>query len=319
MSIEAIEVPFRTQNVLDIDLNKVIDPFERKAVLAMQATGHFVDGDSKFEEVNEALQEAAELVSKPATMTYEDVIFRNRFPFGVEGRLFRGVRVISADTDTAQSEAEFYKAHRKIEGYLYKVIGQLTFLHAYPGLFGLGEVPKTPLARYPHFPDETTPGKTMDSALRDIKELHQGMSPEAFSAFRPYFTGLNGYPGASGLYSESIPIIDLLVHGGKNMSDEERETMSSNIKQGLYPNHEGKSVLFQALLDTEEPPLQLPEQMRQDLERKLNQFRGQHMRAVRKFVPEAMQGTADGSGGVENVDDYLKSKLVRGRQGGGDD
>lgn len=310
--------PLKTQNVFEVNLNGIIDPFERKAVLAMQATGLFVREDDGFEEANKTLMQVSETVGKPATMTYEDVVFRNKLPGGIEGGYFPGVRVISTEPEIAEAEAEFYRTHRHIEAKLYRVIGELMFLGANPEFFGRGAYRKQPFSG-PYSPDETSPGKTLSSAVQGVKELHERLGPEAFSAFRPYFIGLNGYPGASGLYSESIPIIDLLVNGGQNISDEERETMQSNIEKGLYPNHDGKSVLFATLLDAEESPLELPEHVRKDLERQLNQFRGNHMRAVRKFVPQAMTGTADGSGGVSNVADYLKSKIVRNGKGEQDD
>ncbi len=284
--------PLKTQNVFEVEPDKIIDPFERKAVLAMQATGLYVQGDGAFEKTYKALQHASEVVAKPPTMTYEDVVFRNKIPADIEDGYFPGVRVLSTKPDIAVSEAEFYRAHRRIEGKLYRVIGELMFSGPYNS-------------------DETSPSKTLEAALAGIKDLHQHLGAEAFNAFRPYFTGLNGYPGASGLYSESIPIIDLLVHGGSNITDEERETMRENLDKGLYPNHNGHSALFRALLDTDESPIMLPQTLKQGLERQLNQFRGRHMSTVRKFVPQAMTGTAEGSGGVANVADYLKSKIVR--------
>jgi hypothetical protein len=310
--------PLKTQNVFEVEPCKIIDPFERKAVLAMQATGLFVQGDGAFEDTYEALKQASEVVDKPATMTYDDVVFRNKLPGGIEGGYFPGVRVLSTEPGIAIAEAEFYRTHRHIEGKLYRVIGELMFLGANPEFFGQGAYRKQPFSG-PYSPDETSPGKTLEAALAGIQGLHQQLDPEAFNAFRPYFTGLNGYPGASGLYSESVPIIDLLVHAGVNITDEERETMRENLDKGLYPNYGEHSVLFRTLLDIDESPIKLPITLRQDLERQLNQFRGRHMCAVRKFVPQAMEGTADGSGGVTNVGDYLKSKVIRIEKGEQDD
>jgi hypothetical protein len=316
---ERVQEPLKTQHVFEINPGGIIDPFERKAVLAMQATGLFVAGDDAFEETNETLIKTSEAVGKPATMTYEDIVFRNNFPGGIEAQLFSGVRVISADSVTAEAEARFYQTHRRIEDQLYRTIGELMFLDKHPSLFGLGALRRQPFSG-PHCPDETSPGKTLEGALSGIRTFHE-QDPEAFSAFRPYFTGLNGYPGASGLYSESIPIIDLLVDGGKNIGEEERETMQENITQCLYPDHNGGSVLLRTLLlfDAGFSPLTLPEYLRQDLRRQLNQFRGRHMHVVRKFVPDAMDGTAAGSGGVSNVSKYLTSKVVARSGGESDD
>lgn len=79
----------------------------------------------------------------------------------------------------------------------------------------------------------------------------------------------------------------------------------------MYPNQEDRRALMHVFLGGHSSPVKLPNNVQEDIEQQLNQFRGQHMRAVSKFVPQAMDGTADESGGIAKVADYLKPKIIR--------
>ena len=288
--MNAFETQHRLVNAAEIN-PAAFNLDDRKAILAMQATRLFVDGDPGFETANYELQEVAALAGEPPTMTYKDVIFTNNF--------FGFTRVISTDPEAALNEARFYRAHREIEHHLYGTIDRL-----------LGTEPE---------PD-TTAVEELGLAVKGIAGLYRSLDAAAFAAFRPYFVGLNGYPGASGLYSESIPILDLLVHGGSNIGPDERAQMFRTIDSGLYPR-QGKpgdphryGNLHRELLLTDNPALDLPENERQELTRHLDAFRGVHRNSVKKFVPGALEGLADGSGGVQDVGAFLDSKRLSGSQ-----
>ncbi len=298
---------FDTIHVYDID-TAPLDPLNRKAVLAMQATGLFVDGDDRFEESNGLLHAAAQEVDRPPTMTYEDLVFINP--------VFGQVRVMAADPVAAGDEANFYQAHRIIEGHLYGAIEKLVYLDANPDGHTEGREAFGPGAREAGFAGtEYTPVEELAFAVQGLIALHTSLDAKTFSAFRPYFAGLNGYPGASGLYSESIPIIDLLVHGGSNLQSAERDQIAANLNDGLYPDQNNHAALLESLLAEEHPQMYLPEDTRLGMVRQLNGFRRLHRGSVKKLLPEVFSGKEEGSAGTVNVPGYLESKVIAIQRG----
>lgn len=304
-------IPSSTTNVFGVDPDMNYPDRICKAVLAMQATGLYVDGDEKFEATNERLAAIASKIGRPATMTYEDVVINN--PGISYGFYDRGPVVISREPDIARQEGAFYLAHYGIERSLYSAIDALEYMDGHKNLYGRGEGPPMLMSGKP--PDEFTASTMLAAAVKKVRELYKGLDPESFAVFRPYFVGINGYPGASGLYSVSIPILDLLIHGGSNMTTEEREQIKLNNEQGLYPNYMKGNVLLGELLEADSPELEMPEYIRGELTGYLNAFRRSHREAVKKFVPGAMQGEAAGSGGVEDVAGYLASKVITVEKG----
>lgn len=71
------------RNVKGIDSAIIFEPYERKAVLAMQATVLF--GSEGFENANNDLAEAVSEIGAAATMTYEDLILVNLLETGAKG------------------------------------------------------------------------------------------------------------------------------------------------------------------------------------------------------------------------------------------
>jgi hypothetical protein len=290
-------------NVFEIDPD-VVDPVSsRKAILAMQATKQFVDGDERYEQTNERLVGLARKIGKSATMTYEDLIFNDTFFDG------KGIRVNSDDPETAAGEADFYYTHRMIEDNLYDAIGALSFMDKNKGYYKAGRSGNGMFIGRLRI-DKYVALESIKTATRDLGRLRQRLDPETFSKFRPYFIGLNGYPGPSGLYSASLPILDLLVHGGSNITSEERDQIHSNIEQGLYPGYNDQDAQLKKLLGDEDPQLKMPDAIRDSITEQLDSFRHAHKASVQKFVPGALDGTAEGSGGVKKVAEYLNSKII---------
>ena len=268
---------FNTRNVLDIDPMSISDPYGhgQKAVIAMQATALTVRGDERAPQTNKVLIDLSNGLGVAPTTTYEDLIFRNP--------LEREVYVMSREPQQAQNEAAFYVAHREIESHLTATIAALTT-----------EAPEMSLQH-------------MDDAVKRLVELYRHLSAEAFAGFRPFFTGLNGYPGPSGLFSAAIPTIDLLVHNGSNMNQEERKRMLDDLESGLYPSHQSEA-LIDLLVNNREVPFNSI--VINGVARYLNMFRRAHGASVKKFVPQVLESQAAGSGGVADVAGYLASKMV---------
>ncbi len=263
---------------MNVDPQGIEDQHEQKAVLAMRATALF--GTGEFDAANSELTEAARLLGAAATMTYEDLIFINP----VETAPY----AISPDPGVAEQEALFYVSHKAIEDTLAEAIGALQ----------LGES------------DLVT--ETLQDAIKSFGGLYRKLDPAAFEAFRPYFVGINGHPGPSGLFTAAIPIIDLLGHGGSNITYEERARLLRDIETGLYPSHQ--SGTLKDLLLTDNPQVDLSTEAQEVISTMLNRFRNIHTKSVRKFVPQALNAGAEGSGGVKNVAEYLESKVIEGKE-----
>ena len=264
-----------SRNVRNINPAKISEEHENKAVLAMQATALF--GSEGFDNANNNLVEAARNIGAAATMTYEDLIFVN--PLDV------GAYVLSEDPKIAEQEALFYTSHKAIEDILAKTIDAIT------------------TSNYELVTE------SLDSVCTEFGGLFKRLDPEAFKAFRPYFIGINDFPGPSGLYTAAIPIIDLLTHGGSNISDDERAKLLEGIDEGLYPSHQ--SELLRSLLLEDNPQVDMPDDVRESVKSLLDKFRKVHTNSVRKFVPEALDAGEAGSGGVTDVAGYLASKMLK--------
>ena len=264
----------QTRNVREINPDIIPEPHERKAVLAMQATALF--GSDSFENANDNLVKAASKIDAAATMTYEDLIFVNP--------LEAGAYVLSTDPGVASQEAFFYSSHKSIEDTLGETIAAI--------LFSEFEIATA----------------SLQSAGKKFGGLYRELDPAAFAAFRPYFRGINGFPGPSGLFTAAIPIIDLLSHGGSNIIEEERRRLMEDTDRGLYPSHQ--SSLLKDLLVDEDPQVDMPNEVRTSVKSLLNRFRKVHTGSVRRFVPQALSAGAEGSGGVADVAGYLASKIL---------
>lgn len=260
--------------VREVEPSAISEPHERKAVLAMQATALF-DSDA-FEKVNDELIRAASMIDAAPTMTYEDLIFVNP--------LEEKVYVLSEEPAVAEQEALFYTAHKSIEDTLEETIGAL-------------QISEFEIA-----------SASLQAASKKFGTFHKQLDTAAFDSFRPCFKGINGFPGPSGLFTAAIPIIDLLSHGGSNISDEEHARLVQDIDRKLYPRHQSK--LLKELLMSEGPKVDMPLKPRRSIESLLNGFRKVHTASVRRFVPAALAGEAEGSGGVAEVADYLSSKMI---------
>lgn len=305
-------------NVSEINAETLNDPIRQKALLAMQATKQFVEGDEKrFIDTNCRLLMIAGY-GIPPSMTYEDVVITNNDP--------EAILVMSNSDSIADAEARFYLAHAAIEKTLDKAIQELVAHADIHNTFPVLDEDEPPtIAALKEAKDERYGLKYTDSELIDpsesiavvaahTKDLRANIKKEDFAKFRPYFVGINGFEGPSGLYSCAVPIIDLLTHGGVNMGPEERTQIYKNLSHGLYPRRSGvyaSSNLLHGLLNIVNVGLDLPEGVRRDVMSELDRFRAAHRGAVKRYIPGAIKGETAGTGGVTTVAEYLDSKIFR--------
>jgi hypothetical protein len=235
-----------TRSVFEIEPNTHgHSPQRYKAILAMQATGLYVAGDERFPVVNARLNEAAEKTGLPPTITYGDLVFSSNVAIG------EYVPVISSDPEAAADEGLFYTGCRQVEAQLYGVISHL----ANPG----GN------------PDR--PGKRLEVAITTLEALNKNLTPERSNAFRRFFVGLNGYPGPGESYSEAMPILNLLVNGGRDITPEEQEEMRADIEKGLYPDHMNHTEMLARLLEANNPQAEMADSTRATLVGQLGTIR----------------------------------------------
>lgn len=266
-------------NIADISIGDIPGAAAQKAVLAMQATKYFVEGeDQKFQRTNVQLLTHAGRYALTPSMTYEDVALQNtQF-------------VLSDDPAVAESEAYFYGQHRRIERHL-----------------------KTATDALDASVHDETAAAAVHAAADEVKTLYDCLPTKDFAAFRPYFVGLNGNPGPSGLYSAAMPVLDLAAHGLGAMAHSEQKRITEALRQGLYPCEISDEYVgvahLQRLLSSRNPQLLADGSMIQnDVTEALNRFRRMHHGAVRKYVPDALTGAA-GTGGVSEVAVFLRSKI----------
>lgn len=263
-----------SQYVMEINPTSVGDLREQKAVLAMQATALFVAGDERASDANDNLVTAARTLDVAPTLTYEDLIFSNP--------LDSSPYVMSVDPTVAEKESLFCRAHLTIERQFDGVIGAL--------IDSRGEEAAEALIR----------------ALGGFSAFRQStLKTSEFTGFRDFFVGLNDHPGASAMFSAAVPIVDLLVDGGPNISPSERSRILTDIERGLYPSHQ--APLLKSLI-LEGGTADISETSRGQLTKLLDGFRKRHIKAVKDYIPGAMEGDTVGSGGVMKVGEYLLSK-----------
>lgn len=283
--------------VLDIDPFTLEDVAEQKAVLAMQATRLFIDGDPRFEAVNAHLQEVAAAANRPASVTYEDMIFTNDHerPY-----------VMSRDPKIADVEAGFYRAHHEVEQQMYAAVASLVGEQMY---WQSTSNPHNPHGIKIDFDDLRSPEEHLKAGRMRALDLYKSMTREEFTTLREVFVGINGMNGASGLHSSSIPLIDFLVHGGQNMHPGDYARIGQAPEVNLHPTGQPYDLLLEAAVAGNPIQLNLDPEFQKVLTENMNMFRRSHAKSVERYLPDVASGKAEGSGGTTLVGEYFKSKM----------
>lgn len=296
------------------------DRHHYKALLAMRATGLYVNNDPNFTHCNQQLLRVTSRAIPP-TMTYSDVVFEN----GKDGVMY-----VFSDDGAADAEAEFYATHARIEDHLSEAVTQLAQIdhtqRVSDGSYFDEALPMSSSSMLAAVrpSNETSQRNQLDpvgavrAASDEVMGLYESLNPDDFANFRQYFVGLNNYPGPSGLYTAAMPILDLLLHGGSNNTSQETQHIKVNLRRGLYPRFVKGYVCSRLLgmLITLEPAdavLPVDSELRAEMTSELDRFRRIHRASVKRFIPGAMEGITAGSGGVATVGAYLNSKMVNKR------
>lgn len=235
------------------------------------------------------------ITNRPPILTYEDIVLSNPV---LDIRVFTTGKV-------GRHEADFYIGHNVIEQKLGHVLELLNGLRT--STIGKQVVELSV--------------KQVHSLLDEVIELTEvigfSMDKEAFKQFRVYIGSKMAKDnktvlekGPSGAFSAKVPLIDLFLKG--YLSEEHSNYVKENSR--YFPRIEVELLLD--LISHKIEPLKdvfkrknYDQSRIQELEMKLKQFRGMHLRAVRHQIPEIFAGQASGTAGESDVQGFLKRRI----------
>ena len=245
-----------------------------------------VELEDVAEDFRSVILEGLKHMQRPqiAQMTYEDIILNNP---AQDMRTFTVGR-------TAMSEACFYRGHQVIEGHIHGVIDALKQAHK------TGDI---------SYLDEAHESATQAAKVMRLfgSELNRGH----FNTFKPYFdtNPYTGEKGPSGVFTATIPHIDVLLDGAENYEGHDylRENASyfpqrdlsdlnTSIAQGinLSERFTGHAVAIDKL---------------EAITLRMATFRKMHEGAVRKHIGDDVVGSAEGGSAVPFLHERIAATL----------
>lgn len=247
------------------------------------------------------VDDLARATGMKAGITYEDLIFIN--PLKSDPRLF-------TTGEAGRAERDFYLGHRLLEDPLGETVEKCK-----KAVNLLGTQGRSGILRAGTLLQEAQ--KIFIPVTTYTHHIGQDMNKDKFKIFRQYLGGnpQRGLVGPSGKFTAGIPILDFLLGGLPIMA----EYPKLEEEMGYYPragqkeiqNAQAKAESGQSLVDMSRElgnPRELYEPL-QAMSGAIREFRGQHMKAVRHQVPEALANTAAGTGGEDDAGSFLRRRL----------
>jgi len=292
------------QNLTSRTLDEVLANSELADVagldLKMLELGIVHSGGRAPAELMSLVDEFAAHTDQPGGLTYEEIVIINP---SSDMRLF-------SHGDAGNTEAHFYSVHRVIEGHLdntIAVVREGIDDLVYHGNERVEEV-----------------ASSLAASVEPLVELGRGthslgeQSAEHFKVFRPYLSThpLRGSKGPSGAFTAGIPALETYL-SGSNLPSEYFGYLRENAE---YFPRAGRLKIDQAVeaarqkrsLTDINNGLGNPEAITGILvtmSELLRRFRGEHYRAVRRQIPEALDGQAAGTGGEADPGEFLRSRM----------
>ena len=245
------------------------------------------------------VDEFSRVTDQPAGITYEEIILVN--PVQDRRAFTRG--------EVGATETAFYEGHRIIEGHFDRAIcvvrGGIQKLTVGDG--GIDEV-------------AGNIRQTQEDLEAVISKTHAigGQSREHFSIFRKYLGThpLRGTKGPSGAFTAGIPTLELLLAGEKLPEEYLQYLEENNIyfpRQGRKNMQDAKELVRNGLtLTSLAGHLGNPEVLEQSingLSRLMRRFRGEHYKAVRNQIPQAISGKMAGTAGEQDPGTFLRGRM----------
>lgn len=280
----------------------ISDPSKRDLAgldLKMLEAGIIHSGLKPPEHLVQLVDRFANEGGQPSIVTYEDLIFIN--PLDTDPRTY-------TDGVVGKSERDFYIVHKRIEDVMEIVNGGLKETVIQLAQEGESGIPSAQVSL-------AEISAAFQSTLPAMDDVGDQMPKEHFKEFRGYFTPVRGLKGASGAFSTSIPTFDLLL-GGENLDPEHLKYMYEN--QQYFPRQGYEDM--QAAIHMTERGLTLnalQEQLGNNeltnsligIDNTLKRFRGKHIKAIARQLPDVLRGESIGSAGETDVAVFLKDRI----------
>ena len=232
-------------------------------------------------------------------LTYEDLVYEHTNPLLDDPRVF-------TDGATGLSERDFYVGQCRVESELNSCVARCM------------EVVKNQI-----------PYSQVEAALREVSQRMEEvreytrmsgmeMPPEHFQTFRQYLAThpLRGFSGPSGTFSVTFPTLEILVAGDK-LPQEYYEYYEENLqylpRYELPTFEEARKLASEGntlgrLVENKSLGVGVHDAAR-SIGTSIQKFRGTHYQAVRKQIPEVLEGKSAGTGGEEDIDGFLRTRM----------
>ena len=236
------------------------------------------------------------LTRQPNIITYNDVARSNP---ATDPRTFTSGKI-------GHSEAGFYLLHERIEQKLDLVAERL--------LQGIG------LVRLGHFNEFAA--SLIDSSKEEFTDAVRyqarfiAMKKADFDIFREFLKGYDGLPGASGLFSSGILMLDALLVGYQLPADYFSEA-KKGLSEGFYPKREKVYDAF-AVAESRNSLMDLAFRERDSklsravagLMQAVIDFRERHYNLVLKKIQTVASDTAAGTAIKQNSGSFLRERIA---------
>lgn len=256
-------------------------------------------GGNPPERLTSLVNEFSEVTDQPAGITYEEIILVN--PVQDRRTFTRGEVMVT--------EAAFYEGHRIIEEHLDRAIdivkGGIQKLTE--GVGGIDEV-------------AGNIRQTQEDLKAVILKTHAlgAQSREHFSEFRKYLSThpIRGTKGPSGAFTAGIPTLELLL-AGESLPEEYIQYLEENKiyfpRQGRKNIQNARESMSNGLtLTSLAIHLGDPYVLGQNINgfsQLVRRFRGEHYKAVRNQIPEAISGKMAGTAGEQDPGTFLRNRM----------
>jgi|GEM_PF-6621213 len=248
------------------------------------------------EDYRTVILDALKHMQRPAItqMTYQDIILNNPA---------QDMRTFTTGK-SAISEGCFYRGHQVIEGHINDLIDALRSAHETGDTSYLDTAHKS----------ATRAGEIMMKFRSELNKTH-------FNAFKGYFdtNPMTGEKGPSGVFSATIPHVDVLLAGAENY--EGQDYLRDN--EAYFPQRD-LAYLRKSIAEN----VNLAERFNGDacaldklesVSKRMVSFRNMHKGAVIKHIGKDVVGSAEGGSALQFLHDRIeaslrKVKLIRSRK-----